>query len=167
MFEFSVNFDSALRALDKLDADIRRAEAQATRDTARKVIVPAVKDAVSYRGPHAPTGKLGKRTGLLRRSIRPKFFKGRDGLLNGSVQVRGERGYIMRFHEFGTASHGRLPKAEGVSRAGRRALAARSGRSALPARHPFQTVGKAIRAAAEANFAMVFEAQLKMRRIGG
>jgi hypothetical protein len=147
MFQVKADVTGAIRGLDQLQKAIRQAQDAATRSAARRVIVPAVKVAVAYRGGPAPIGQLGTRTGRLYRQVKAKFFRGKDGLLNGVVKVIGDRAFIARINESGAASHGR-----------------RGG--PLPARRMFQTAGWSIRPTAEQHMQQVF-AQDLAGRLGG
>lgn len=143
-FEVKVDFSSAMKMLDGLNDDIRRAQDKATREVARKTIVPAVKQALSFTGGKAPLGQLGTRTGRTRSKVRARFWKGQDGLLNGAVKVMGDRAYIARFNEKGTKSHGRHG-------------------GPLPARLMFETVGRAIRGQVEGALVDALERNLQAK----
>ena len=147
MFQLKADLTGAFRGLDQLQTAIRQAQDAAARSAARNVIIPAVHMAVAHRGGPAPIGQLGTRTGRLYRQVKAKFFRRKDGLLNGVVKVIGDRSFIARINESGAASHGR--------KAG-----------PLPARRMFQTVGWSIRPTAEQHMQQVF-AQYLAQRLGG
>lgn len=146
MIDFSVTVavDSVVGGLDKLEYSIRRAEDAAARETARTIVIPAVKEALSYSGPSAPIGRLGVVTGRTRSKVRARFWRNRSGLLNGSVRVMGNRAHIARFHEKGTRSHGRHA-------------------GPLPARRMFEITGRLIRARCEEMLVESFERNLQTK----
>jgi HK97 gp10 family phage protein len=143
-----VNID--IGELDQLSKDIKQAHAAAVREVARTLIVPAAKNALSFQGEHAPVGQLGTRTGKTRAQVKPKFWTGKDGLLDGTVKVIGDRAHISRFNEAGTKSHGP---------GGKRG----TGKNPLPARKMFETVSNAQRVNIENAIAAAFERNMKAK----
>lgn len=148
MIDVVVNLDTA--ELDKLSKDVRDAHAAAVREVARTLIVPAAKTALSFQGEHAPIGQLGQRTSRTRNQVKGKFWKDKDGLLNGAVKVIGDRAHIARFNETGTKSHGPGGKKG-------------SNKNPLPARKMFETVGHAQRVQIEQAIAEAFERNMKAK----
>ena len=142
--EVQVSVEAAIQYLLKLEFDARKAVETAVRETAEGVALPAMRSALSFAGERAPIGQLRTNTGKLRSQVRPKFWIGRDGLLNAAVKVVGDRAHIARFHETGTKSHGRQA-------------------GPLPARRMFAIVGAAIRPHIERALLQSFERQLTAR----
>lgn len=142
--EWKIDFSQA-GGLDRLTKDIRASELAAAREVARTIVIPAMRNALSFQGMRAPLGMLGIKSGRTRAQIKAKFWvEKRSGLVNGSVKVRGDRAHIARFHESGTKSHGK-----------------NSG--PLLARKMFQTVGLVLRTGMELAFVRAFERNMKVK----
>jgi len=153
--EFEVNVDGAIKGIDDLVKDIQDADAKATRRVARTIVLPAVRQALSFpvtENTKAPIGRLGRRSGRTYDQIAVKVWKSKkDGLYNAAVKVRGDRAFIARFHEHGTQSHGRVPKQPtGKSRA-------------LPARKMFAITGAALKVVTESAMVSAFESEMKAK----
>lgn len=159
MLDVFVRIDTS--ELDQLNELVRASQAAAAREVAQTLIIPAMRNALSFHGLHAPVGQLGTRSGRLLSQLKTKFWKAKDGLVNGAVRIIGDRDHVSRFNELGTKSHGRRPKVEGQTREAARAAAAARGNSALPARKMFETVGTALRAQIESQSVLLFERNMK------
>lgn len=133
-----------IHELEHLSEIVRVAQSRAVRIVARNLVLPAMRQALSFRGEHAPTGQLGTRTGELLGRLKVKVFRDKTGLTNESVKVIGARAHIARFHESGTKSHG--PGNKG---------------GPLPARKMFETVGSGLRASIEQQLIIEFEQIMK------
>lgn len=156
MLEIRIDISSAIQGLNRLESDIQKAWDAAVRETATRILLPAVRAAVSL-GPHAPIGMLGSKTGKLRNQLQPKFWTNRHtGLLGASIKVRGDRAFIMNIHEKGTKSHGgRGTKGRKIS------PGAKGDRGPLPARKVFATVWRTIHGNAERSLLRSFERNLE------
>jgi hypothetical protein len=136
MLEFTVDVDVA--GIDRLLKDIQDAQSNAIREVARMIILPPAQDALSYSGARpSPLGVLGVVTGRTRAQLKAKFWKTREGLINGSVRVIGDRAHIARFGEKGTKRQ--------------------------PARRMFEIVGQAIRINIERGLVSLFERNMKLK----
>lgn len=135
MFDVEIKIDTS--GLDQLVKDIQDAESKAAREVARSIVVPAMRQAVSFAGDSAPIGQLGTRTGRLRMQMKAKFWRGKDGLTNGSVKVIGDRAFIARFAETGTKRQ--------------------------PARKMFEIVGRNLRLAIERAMVASFERHMQAK----
>jgi hypothetical protein len=97
-----------------------------------------MRTALSFAGARpTPLGQLGTVSGRTRRQLRVKVFRGRDGLTNASIKVRGDRAHIARFGEEGTKRQ--------------------------PARKMFETVGRLLRTTIEQQFVAAFERNMKAK----
>ncbi len=136
MLEIDISID--LSGLEELTKDIQAADSTAVRRVAQTVIIPAMQRSMSFTGTHAPEGQLGARSGRTRAQLKAKFFRGRDGLMNGAVKVIGDRNHIARFNNDGTRTHGRKG-------------------GPLAARKFFQAVGAAVHSVVEQALVTEFE----------
>lgn len=153
-----VDLSEALKEVERIRKRIDRAMTLAVREVTLGIAVPAVRQAVSFTGEHAPIGRLGTRTGQLLSQVAPKFYRLKDGTPGGSVRVRGTRAFIAAFHEKGTQSHGRYGVSKtGKTRAQLRKSAARKGTSALPARRMLATAFAQIKTQMEIALKASFE----------
>lgn len=134
----------AEKALDQAVRAVQKADDSAVRDAA-KYGQKAVKTNLSYIGSPAPVGKLGKRSGRLLSQVRVLYFRRKNQTLGASIQVVGDRRFVMHINEHGAKSHGRVAGYSGASPSARRSFAANQGRSALPARQVFALTWQAVK----------------------
>ena len=140
MIDLEIKMDH--RSILQVSEHAKLADKKAVRFVAESIVIPAMRASVSFVGRTAPVGQLGTRTGRLLSQVKAKYWRGRDGLANGSVKVKGDRAYIARFHEKGTKKHGKHG-------------------GPLPARQMFATVGLAIKSTVEGALVREFEANMK------
>lgn len=139
MIDVSITMDR--RQFERFVANTRAADNDAVRKVATGVVLPAMRVAFSHVGPHAPTGQLGVITDRTRQQLRARFWKARDGLMNGTVRVIGNRSHIARFGETGTKHQ--------------------------PPRRMFETVGRALRGTIESRLVAEFEQNMRALDISG
>jgi HK97 gp10 family phage protein len=116
-FTVDIITKTAEAALNGINSAVKRADTRAVRVAARYAVAE-VRKHLNFSGDRAPADQLGRRSGKLYRQVGVKYFRKQDGLRGASVRVRGDRSFIMRFHERGT--------------------------SQVPARHIFEKVGRSI-----------------------
>lgn len=161
MIEVMIDARGAQRFLTDVETAIESANAAAIRAAAAFTLT-RVKLSLSFTGKKAPIGQLGLRTGKLRAATDIKLFRQRNGLDAASIRPAREQQHILRFHEYGTVSHGRYPKRTiGFDKKSRRILAAKLGNTPLPARMPFaltfQGIQSAIFGLYEVEFSRIFD----------